>query len=384
MAREGSHPPRVKRGDRAPRGGPSRSRSRNQNNATTVDGEGELNASLTERFGRGSAYRPRNQSQQQPRVLVNPRIYHYVKKSRIGEGSPRWITRPEIPTAEELLPYPVYRNEVNPPWEPDNWSFEQPSIGGGFTSQTNIEDNSTLHGSEPNPIANEEHAEQMRPQLDDWEAQAKAAQEWNPKDIGDQRGPSSSVNNDIQWYEQDGENEGNSTVPNPPNDDWEAQAKAAKDWQNKDIGDVRGEPGNVSGNDWNNDTFAANGDESGADAINDGWNNGDTVTAGPSTANIPESDDEVESFENVFNRVDGLWPSNIEYLRTHYLLLREDALRPLREAVQHVRDMYDLDEDPSRSTIGIYDQVSVCGITFAKKGLGSYQSTNSSLSALVC
>lgn len=47
-----------------------------------------------------------------------------------------------------------------------------------------------------------------------------------------------------------------------------------------------------------------------------------------------------------------------EYLSAHYELLREDAVRPLREAVQQVRITPQAKEDAFKGSIGIYEKVS--------------------------
>jgi len=58
-----------------------------------------------------------------------------------------------------------------------------------------------------------------------------------------------------------------------------------------------------------------------------------------------------------YNRLEGPWDSNNVYLKTHYKLLREDAIRPLREALSRVFSMADIKEDERQATIGIYDSV---------------------------
>ena len=56
------------------------------------------------------------------------------------------------------------------------------------------------------------------------------------------------------------------------------------------------------------------------------------------------------------------------YLSAHYELLREDAVRPLREAICHVRREPDRNEDAFKSTIGIYQDVSeLCHLGAAMK-----------------
>ncbi len=46
-----------------------------------------------------------------------------------------------------------------------------------------------------------------------------------------------------------------------------------------------------------------------------------------------------------------------DYLSAHYELLREDAIRPLREAVQQVRVTPQAKEDAFDTSIGIYEKV---------------------------
>jgi helicase required for RNAi-mediated heterochromatin assembly 1 len=59
------------------------------------------------------------------------------------------------------------------------------------------------------------------------------------------------------------------------------------------------------------------------------------------------------------NKIEGAYESNEEYLGTQYDLLREDTVRPLREAVSQVRASPYLDEaEYTGSRIGIYDPVS--------------------------
>jgi helicase required for RNAi-mediated heterochromatin assembly 1 len=60
------------------------------------------------------------------------------------------------------------------------------------------------------------------------------------------------------------------------------------------------------------------------------------------------------------NRVEGDYKSNEEYLGTQYDLLREDAIRPLRQAIEQVRkDPWREESDyPPSSGIGIYEPVS--------------------------
>lgn len=60
------------------------------------------------------------------------------------------------------------------------------------------------------------------------------------------------------------------------------------------------------------------------------------------------------------NKVEGSYESKEEYLGTQYALLREDAIRPLRQAIQEVRKDPWRDESdyPPNIGIGIYEPVS--------------------------
>lgn len=62
------------------------------------------------------------------------------------------------------------------------------------------------------------------------------------------------------------------------------------------------------------------------------------------------------------NRINGAWPSKHEYLRSHYLMMREDAIKPLRDSVEIIRsNPYTRETDNVQNSIGIYDKVSEDG-----------------------
>lgn len=68
------------------------------------------------------------------------------------------------------------------------------------------------------------------------------------------------------------------------------------------------------------------------------------------------------------NKIDRPWSKPTSYLKTHYQLLREDAVAPLREAVSKFR------KDPQRmddNDIRIYEQVRLVGLTFTYKGIAA-------------
>jgi helicase required for RNAi-mediated heterochromatin assembly 1 len=61
----------------------------------------------------------------------------------------------------------------------------------------------------------------------------------------------------------------------------------------------------------------------------------------PASEEILGTDTETEDVLLAPNKISGRWSSSEEYLTTHYNLIREDAVAPLRDAVTFVR------EDPS-------------------------------------
>jgi helicase required for RNAi-mediated heterochromatin assembly 1 len=72
------------------------------------------------------------------------------------------------------------------------------------------------------------------------------------------------------------------------------------------------------------------------------------------------------------NKVEGAYVDKEEYLSTQYALLREDAIRPLREAVDQVRASPWLNETEYKCTsIGVYDPVYLTSIVFSPRGLAT-------------
>jgi hypothetical protein len=65
--------------------------------------------------------------------------------------------------------------------------------------------------------------------------------------------------------------------------------------------------------------------------------------------------DETEPVELAENRLDRPWRNRKKYLETHYELLREDAISPLRDAVAQFRETPDMSDD---SQIAVYDKAS--------------------------
>lgn len=72
------------------------------------------------------------------------------------------------------------------------------------------------------------------------------------------------------------------------------------------------------------------------------------------------------------HRIEGPYASNDEYLGTKYELLREDAVRPLREAIDEVRqDPYKDEAEYQNQSIGIYDPVYITSLVCASRGLAT-------------
>jgi helicase required for RNAi-mediated heterochromatin assembly 1 len=72
------------------------------------------------------------------------------------------------------------------------------------------------------------------------------------------------------------------------------------------------------------------------------------------------------------NNVHSPWTSKQEYLRTHYEMLREDALKPLRDAIADVHNNPGkMEFELSKPTTGLYDGVYITGITFAPRGIAT-------------
>lgn len=70
-------------------------------------------------------------------------------------------------------------------------------------------------------------------------------------------------------------------------------------------------------------------------------------------------------------KIDGPYDNTEDYLSTEYNLLREDALRPLREAVAEVRKDAWKDEAQYDKGVGIYDPVYITSLVFSTRGLAT-------------
>lgn len=85
---------------------------------------------------------------------------------------------------------------------------------------------------------------------------------------------------------------------------------------------------------------------------------------------VAEEDDIYWTKDDV-NNIDKPWASYSDYLKVHYKLLRKDALRPLRKALNHsLGNIPTIKESPDFASLGIYEGVFVDGIIFSNRGVG--------------
>lgn len=70
-------------------------------------------------------------------------------------------------------------------------------------------------------------------------------------------------------------------------------------------------------------------------------------------------------------KIDGAYDNTEDYLSTEYELLREDALRPLREAVAEVHKDPWKDEAQYEKSVGIYEPVYITSLVFSPQGLAT-------------
>lgn len=87
-----------------------------------------------------------------------------------------------------------------------------------------------------------------------------------------------------------------------------------------------------------------------------------------STSEIPSSSEingegqdtvEDEQVDVPVNKIEGPWASKEDYLSDHYLLLREDAVSPLRNVVSELRNEPNIMESDSQENASIYEKVCV-------------------------
>ena len=63
-------------------------------------------------------------------------------------------------------------------------------------------------------------------------------------------------------------------------------------------------------------------------------------------------------YGEAYNKIDEPWDSKEEYLRSHYILLREEALRRLRTNINVVQQCLLIQEDKQMSELALYENVS--------------------------
>ncbi|KAK5164997.1 hypothetical protein LTR04_001607 [Oleoguttula sp. CCFEE 6159] len=69
------------------------------------------------------------------------------------------------------------------------------------------------------------------------------------------------------------------------------------------------------------------------------------------------------------NRIEGAWDSKEHYLSTHYELLREDSVKPIREAVAQIKHLPLANEDEYQGTISVYERVYMTAVIFSTRGI---------------
>ncbi|KAI0585805.1 Superfamily I DNA and RNA helicase and helicase subunits [Pyrenophora tritici-repentis] len=81
----------------------------------------------------------------------------------------------------------------------------------------------------------------------------------------------------------------------------------------------------------------------------------------------------IEIEENIRpHKIEGAYENKEDYLRTTYELLREDAIRPLREALDEFRaDPFKDEAEYNNQGIGVYDPVYITSVVFSPRGLAT-------------
>ncbi|KAK7712999.1 hypothetical protein SLS57_007560 [Botryosphaeria dothidea] len=91
----------------------------------------------------------------------------------------------------------------------------------------------------------------------------------------------------------------------------------------------------------------------------------------PTASEILDTETCEETVSILPNKIDGAWNSKEEYLESHYELLREDTIRPLREAIGRIRNKSWATESEYGNTVGLYSNVRIVGFTFSTRGLAA-------------
>ncbi|KAF2492777.1 P-loop containing nucleoside triphosphate hydrolase protein [Lophium mytilinum] len=85
----------------------------------------------------------------------------------------------------------------------------------------------------------------------------------------------------------------------------------------------------------------------------------------PTSSEIMENGDKCD----LANKIQGAHDSKEDYLSSHYELQREDAIRPLRRAVQDVKARPSLKEAEYSGGVGLYSNVYISACVFSPRGL---------------
>lgn len=70
-----------------------------------------------------------------------------------------------------------------------------------------------------------------------------------------------------------------------------------------------------------------------------------------------QNTEEDEQVDVPVNKIDGPWESKENYLSDQYLLLREDAVSPLRNVVSELRNEPNIMEPDSQENASVYEKV---------------------------
>ncbi|KAK8239489.1 P-loop containing nucleoside triphosphate hydrolase protein [Phyllosticta capitalensis] len=90
----------------------------------------------------------------------------------------------------------------------------------------------------------------------------------------------------------------------------------------------------------------------------------------PTTDEILDENQDGEEEVGLFqNKIEGAWDSKEHYLESHFELIREDAMLPLRQAIGRIRrDPYH-PEEVYGTTVGLYEKVHILGVKFSNRGI---------------
>ncbi|KAJ9645734.1 hypothetical protein H2199_002774 [Coniosporium tulheliwenetii] len=112
-------------------------------------------------------------------------------------------------------------------------------------------------------------------------------------------------------------------------------------------------------------------EESNQPVSSDSWLARPELPTSAEILDIPEPDDDSAAGDVVLeiNKTSGRWRTKAAYLSAHYDLLREDAVKPLRDAVGRMRVKPFAKEEEYGSSIGIYENVHITALTFSTRGI---------------